>query len=101
MDSWFVYILLCDQKTLYVGRTEDLEKRLTEHQRGYSPFTKKFSEIELVYQEQCGSYRKAEQRESQLKKWSVAKKKALIAEDKALLTELSKSREFGDDRDRR
>ena len=88
---YFVYILLCDQKTFYVGLTNNLERRIIQHKRKESFFTKKFSDIQLVYSEkyQKGSF--AEARENQLKKWSVAKKKALIADDKKLLVELSKS----------
>jgi predicted GIY-YIG superfamily endonuclease len=92
MRSWFVYVLLCDQKTFYVGMAEDFEKRLVEHKRGYSTYTKKFSDIRLVYQEQCRNRAEAERRELQLKKWSVAKKRALIAGGKTLLQKLSKSR---------
>ena len=62
---WFVYLLLCDQKTFYVGITPDL-------------FTKKFSEIELVYCEKYDDKYQAAKREKQLKGWSVAKKKMLI-----------------------
>jgi putative endonuclease len=97
MKSWFVYILLCDQKTFYIGRTQDIEKRLVEHQRGYSRFTKKFSDAQLVHQERYEKSREAEKRESQLKRWSVAKKKALITGDKALLQKLSKGRELVDE----
>jgi predicted GIY-YIG superfamily endonuclease len=53
MRPWFVYILLCDQKTFYVGMTEDVKKRFEEHQHGYPPYTKKFSDIQLVYQERA------------------------------------------------
>jgi predicted GIY-YIG superfamily endonuclease len=96
MRPWFVYILLCDQKTFYVGMTEDVAKRLVEHTSGYSRYTRKFSDIQLVYQEQCRSHAEAERRELQLKKWSVAKKKALIAGDKTLLRQLSKGHELAD-----
>ena len=76
--------------------TENLEKRVFEHKNGYSPTTKKFSNIELVYSEKYGTYREAEKRELQLKGWSIAKKKALITRDKDLLIKLSKSHEFVD-----
>ena len=89
--TWFVYILLCDQKTYYVGISNDVSRRLEEHAKGYSPHTKKFSDFELVYQEGQPDKLGAEKREKQLKGWSVAKKKALIAGDKALLVKLSKS----------
>ena len=91
---WVTYILFCDQKTFYVGMTNDLDRRLSEHKNGYSPYTKKFSDIKLAYQEKFSQKITAELREQQLKKWSVAKKKALIAGDKDLLVKLSKSSEL-------
>ena len=93
---WVVYILLCDQKTFYVGITDNLNRRLNDHNSGYSNYTKKFSNINLVYKECFKSRRDAEVRETQLKGWSVAKKKALIMGDKNLLIRLSKSSEFGE-----
>ncbi len=89
--TWFVYILLCDQKTFYIGITQSLRKRIWEHVSGYSPTTKKFSVIELVYGEKYKTRAEAERREVQLKDWSVAKKKALIAGDRDSLIKLSKS----------
>ena len=94
MTRWFVYILFCDGKTFYVGITDDLERRVSQHKNKYSTFTKKFFHIELVYSEQLASRNEAENREKQLKGWSVAKKKALIAGDKASLVKLSKSTGF-------
>ena len=96
--SWLVYILFCDQKTFYIGITSNLDKRLKEHKSGYSPYTKKFSEIKLVYQERHSKKSTAEKRESQLKGWTIAKKKALIAGSKDLLIKLSKSFESSEGR---
>ncbi len=76
--------------------TDDVEKRLNEHQCGYSPYTKKFSDIKLMYREKCRNHAEAERRELQLKKWSVAKKNALIVGDKMLLRKLSKGHGFVD-----
>jgi len=42
---WYVYLLLCDQKTFYVGITPDMKSRLAEHRNKESFFTKKFSDI--------------------------------------------------------
>ena len=75
---WKLYILLCDQKTFYVGITNDIEKRLTEHRTGQSFFTKKFSDIKLVHTESFGGKIQAAQREKQLKGWSHNKKQGLI-----------------------
>ena len=91
-----IYILFCNQKTYYVGITDNVERRLDEHSRGYSNFTKKFSDIRLVYTESYSTRQEAEARERQLKGWSVAKKKALIAGEFVRLKTLSKSTEPGE-----
>ena len=51
----------------------------------------------MVYSEPYATRKEAEFRETQLKKWSVAKKKALIQGNLELLKELSKNREFVED----
>ena len=79
-----------------MGSTSDIQKRFGEHLSGYSPFTSKFSTFDLAYQEELPNRFTAERREQQLKRWSVAKKKALIAGDKDLLVRLSKSHVSGE-----
>lgn len=74
----FVYLLICDKKTYYVGITTDIVARLKHHRSKESFFTKKFSEIEMVYCEKYDSEHKAAMREKQLKGWSRAKKQMLI-----------------------
>ena len=78
MPNWFVYLLFCDQKTFYVGITPDLKSRLLEHRNKQSFFTKKFSDVRIVYCEKYPNKFEAARRERQLKGWSVAKKKLLI-----------------------
>lgn len=77
-SSWFVYMLLCDQKTFYVGITTDLKKRITDHRNKQSFFTKQFSDLNLVYCEKYMTEHDAALREKQLKGWSRAKKQLLI-----------------------
>lgn len=77
--QWFVYLLLCDRKTFYVGITIDIVNRIRQHKDKMSFFTKKFSDIEIVYCEGYDSEHEAAMRERQLKGWSVAKKKLLIS----------------------
>ncbi|MBI5614018.1 GIY-YIG nuclease family protein [Candidatus Gottesmanbacteria bacterium] len=89
--QWIMYILLCDEKTFYVGLTSNIENRLKSHIAGYNIGTKKFSHIQLVYSENYPNRVSAEQRETQLKKWTRAKKKALIEGNIELLKQLSKS----------
>ena len=88
-SDWFVYLLLCDQKTFYVGITDKVEERLGKHQNKQSFFTKKFSDIKLVYCEKHPNKYIAAKREKQIKGWSRKKKEALIAGNFELLVELS------------
>ena len=75
---WHTYILLCDKKTFYVGITNNLDERLMEHKNKESFFTKKFSDVELVYKEQFSDKFEAAKREKQIKGWSHKKKEMLI-----------------------
>ncbi len=65
--------------TLYIGMTNDLERRVAEHRSGLIPgFTKKYNCHKLVFFEVYSDVNQAIEREKQLKKWSRAKKEALI-----------------------
>lgn len=77
-NMWYVYILFCDQKIFYTGITNNVQNRLALHKSKDSFFTKKFSDLELVYCEKYDSKQKAVKREKQIKGWSRAKKKMLI-----------------------
>lgn len=88
--DWYVYILFCNQKIYYVGSTNDVDRRLSEHKNKQSNYTHKFSDIKLVYKEKLESKEKALARETQIKGWTIAKKKALIGGNIKLLQELCK-----------
>lgn len=65
--------------TLYIGMTDNLERRVAEHRSGVTPgFTKKYNCHKLVYYEVYSDVNQAIDREKQLKKWNRAKKEALI-----------------------
>lgn len=81
-DKFFVYILRTSFNTLYIGQTNNLEKRLKEHQNKTSKsakYIKYFTSFKLVYSEVYPTRQDAMKREWQLKKWPKAKKEALIA----------------------
>ena len=64
---------------LYVGMTNDLARRISEHRAGEVPgFTANYRCKKLIYYEHCTDVRDAIAREKQLKKWSRSKKVALI-----------------------
>ncbi len=75
---WYVYMLLCDQKIFYVGITNGIVNRFFSHIDKKSFFTKKFSDLKLVYTERYKNKYEAAKREKQLKGWSNAKKQLLI-----------------------
>lgn len=75
---WFVYLLLCDQKTFYVGITNNLKNRFSQHQNKESIHTKQFSDLQITYCEQYVTKHGATLREKQLRGWSHAKKQMLI-----------------------
>ncbi len=77
-------MLLYDDKTFYIGITNKLKSRLSGHRQGTTTFTKKFTDIQLVYFEKYGNKYAAAARERQLKKWSHAKKQKLIDGSKGL-----------------
>lgn len=54
-QPWFVYMLLCDKKTFYIGITNNLKNRINQHKNKLSFFTKKFSDLKLVYCEKYSS----------------------------------------------
>ncbi len=84
-----VYILRCADNALYIGETADLEGRLVKHRDGSAcVFTARRRPVALVYSELQETRAAALRRERQLKKWTRAKKEALIAGDLALLRRL-------------
>ena|ERR1700761_1415538 len=78
--AYFVYILASRKNgTLYVGVTNDLARRISEHKSKLVPgFTRKYSVDQLVYFEQYASILEARAREHALKRWRRAWKIALI-----------------------
>ncbi len=89
---WYVYILKCERDNYYVGITNNVERRFEDHKRGAGAgFTRKNKPLAIVYREAFTTGSLAKKREQQLKRWSRAKKKALIAGDIAKLRGLSTS----------
>ena len=87
----FVYMIRCADGTLYVGRTKNPQTREKEHNAGRGArYTAMRRPIRLVYTEVLQSVETAVRREHQLKRWSSAKKEALIAGDLDHLKQLSR-----------
>ena len=71
MTTWFVYILLCHDNSLYTGIAKDVEKRLSEHKSGNGgAYTRSHLPVRIVYQETQPNRSAALKREAQIKHWS-------------------------------
>ena len=88
---YYVYMLTnWDDSVLYIGVTNNLPRRLYEHKNHLvKGFTEKYNVYKLVYFETTGDVRVALEREKQLKKWTRAKKNALIENMNPLWKDLS------------
>ncbi len=75
----YVYIMTNNSRTLYIGVTADLSKRISEHKRLFADsFTKRYKITKLIYFEEFSDIRYAIEREKQLKGWLRRKKIELI-----------------------
>jgi putative endonuclease len=85
------YILQCSDGSFYVGSSVNLQDRVQTHNAGDGPtFTAKRLPVRLVYSEEHPMLEAALKRERQIKRWSHAKKVALVLGDKGRLKALSR-----------
>lgn len=89
---WYVYIVECRDKTLYTGVTNDINRRIHDHNKNQGgSYTRIRTPIRLVYNETHTSRSSALKREAQIKRWSRDKKLALAEGNEDKLQILSKS----------
>ncbi len=75
MTTWFVYILLCRDKSLYTGIAKDVQKRFGEHLAGRGgAYTRSHKPIRILYTEPSTSRSAALIREAEIKRWPRSKK---------------------------
>ena len=94
MKQCAVYLMTNRHRTvLYVGVTSDLKRRMAQHRAGVHPssFTRRYNIDRLVYFEETNDIRFAIAREKQIKRWSRAKKVALIDRVNPTWTDLVRS----------
>lgn len=76
---WFVYILLCDNGSLYTGIAKDVHKRYKTHVAGKGArYTKIYKPIEILYTEEYSNHSLAIKREIKIKSFPLVKKRLLI-----------------------
>jgi len=80
--AFWVYILRCSDGRFYTGHTDNLDRRVAEHQTGgYCDFTSRRRPIHLAWSEYFQTRLEALEAEKRIKPWSRAKKEALIRGD--------------------
>ena len=94
MKTYYVYILECSDQTLYVGVTNNLKRRLKEHKTVRNPnaYTASRLPVELKFYAEFTNILVAIAKEKQIKRWSRAKKQALIEGKFDALSNLAKKR---------
>ncbi len=89
--SYYFYILRCSDNSLYCGQTNNLQRRIQEHNSDKNKSAKYLrakKPVKLVYFEEYPTLQLAMKREWQVKKWIKVKKEALIQGSKILLKKL-------------
>ncbi len=72
---WYVYVLLCEDGSLYTGCSSDVEQRFCDHKNGKGGrYTRSHKPVELIYSEQLSTRSEALKREIQIKSWSRERK---------------------------
>ena len=89
--NYFAYIMTSRSRTIYIGVTGDLLKRVFEHKwKEHDGFTERYNCDRLVWFESYQDVTKAIAREKQLKGWRREKKTALIEKTNPAWVDLSK-----------
>ena len=90
VHRYFVYLMASRSGVLYVGVTNDLERRVWEHKHPSGPsYTQKYHVNRLVFFEETSRIDDAIGREKQIKGWLRAKKLGLIKAENPTMRDLS------------
>jgi putative endonuclease len=93
VKTYWVYMLLCSDGSLYVGVTSDIDQRIGQHNFGFDRWCYTFTRrpLTLVHCSDFHDVNEAIAWEKQLKGWSRAKKLALIEGDWPRISELARN----------
>ncbi len=98
--QYYVYLMASQSRTLYVGMTNDLRRRVHEHKaKLIKGFTQKYNVTRLVHFEATSEVRSALAREKEIKAWRREKKVGLIEAGNPGWRDLSLAWEAGEDED--
>ncbi len=96
--AFYLYMLRCADGSYYTGHSDDPDRRVHEHHEGLIPgcYTHDRRPLLLVHVQEFGSREDALAAEVQVKRWSRAKKEALIAQDWDALRLLARAKGAGE-----
>ena len=96
MKRYYVYILKCADGLTYTGFTNNISRRLIEHEKGMNKdcFTYKRRPVELIFCQEFNDVNQAIYFEKKIKKWSGKKKLALANGEYDMLQILAECRNF-------
>ncbi len=93
---FWVYILRCADGSYYTGHTDNLEKRIGQHQTGEGgSYTVTRRPVKLVWSQACVTREEALSAEIQIKGWSRKKKEAMMRNDWVEVSRLAQSKAEG------
>jgi predicted GIY-YIG superfamily endonuclease len=93
LNEFYVYILKCNDDSYYIGQTDNIERRIAEHDsNSYDCYTSTRLPIKVMFVQTFGTRAEALDSERQLKKWSRKKKEALIEQDWSQVSLLGKKK---------
>ncbi len=82
MTVYYTYMVVCSDRSLYTGYTDDLVRRIRAHNSGKgAKYTKSRRPVQLVYWERYATKRQAMQREYAIKQWPRKQKLLLLSEE--------------------
>ncbi|MBL8501713.1 MAG: GIY-YIG nuclease family protein [Nitrosomonas sp.] len=83
MKPFWVYILRCADGSYYTGHTDDLDRRIGQHQAGeyHDGYTAARRPVTLMWSQECTTREEALAAEMQIKGWSRKKKEAMMRGD--------------------
>lgn len=85
MPFYFVYLIQCEDKSIYTGITTDLKRRFKEHQdKMGGNYTCAHKVEKILFAERHINRSKALKREAEIKSWRKEKKLALISSSKLI-----------------
>ncbi len=89
MKKWFLYIIRCENNSLYTGITTDLERRFQEHLIGKgAKYTRMFKPVEVVFFVEVENRKEASRLESKIKNLTKAQKEKICLQKRIILSEI-------------